>query len=63
MRCLPTRVAVHAYLDADGELRDHASGIRADHGGAQNLPARVLLDRDLGEPLGDPFAFAPVHVR
>lgn len=27
------------YLDADGELGDHASGVRAHHGGAENLPA------------------------
>lgn len=51
------------YLDADGELRDHASGVWTHDGGAQNLSARVFLHGDLGEPLGDPFALAPVHVR
>jgi len=50
------------YLDADGELRDHTSGIWANDGGAQDFAARVFLNGDLGEPLGDAFALAPVDI-
>ena len=53
---------VRTDLDADGKFGDHASGVRAHHGGSQNLAPRVLLNGDLGETLGDALALAAVDL-
>lgn len=52
-----------SYLDADGELRDHAPGVGADDSSAKDPAPRILLHGDLGETLLDPLALRAIHVR